>query len=65
RKTWAETLASFEARRKELALQVEPGKQGLERTHRLSYIQLGGNVQDDAGVKKRVERIEPPGSASH
>jgi 2',3'-cyclic-nucleotide 2'-phosphodiesterase (5'-nucleotidase family) len=65
RKTWEETIASFEARRKDLARQVEPGKQGLERTHRLSYIQLGGNVQDDAEVKKRVERIEPPGSASH
>ncbi len=65
RKTWEETIASFEARRKALALQVESGKQGLERTHRLSYIQLGSNVQDDAEVKKRVERIEPPGSASH
>jgi hypothetical protein len=65
RKTWEETIASFETRRKALALQVESGKQGLERTLRLSYIQLGGNVQDDAGVKQLVERIEPPGSASH
>jgi 2',3'-cyclic-nucleotide 2'-phosphodiesterase (5'-nucleotidase family) len=65
RKTWEETIASFETRRKALVLQVESGKQGLERTHRLSYIQLGGNLQDDAGVKQLVERIEPPGSASH
>jgi 2',3'-cyclic-nucleotide 2'-phosphodiesterase (5'-nucleotidase family) len=65
RRTWEETLAGFEARRKALVLQVEPGKQGVERTLRLSYIALGGNIQDDAEVKKRVERIEPPGSASH
>ncbi|HEX5749990.1 MAG TPA: 5'-nucleotidase [Archangium sp.] len=65
RKSWEETIASVEARRKALALQVEPGKQGSERTLRLSYIALGGNVQDDPEVKKRVERIEPPGSASH
>ncbi|MFY0565591.1 5'-nucleotidase [Archangium lansingense] len=65
RKMWEETIASFEARRKALALQVEAGKQGAERTHHLSYIQLSSSVQDDAEVKKRVERIEPPGSASH
>ncbi|HYO56692.1 5'-nucleotidase [Archangium sp.] len=65
RKTWEETIASFEARRKALELQVEPGKQGLGRTHRLSYIQLGSNVADDSAVKQLVERIEPPGSASH
>ncbi|AKJ02014.1 hypothetical protein ATI61_103729 [Archangium gephyra] len=65
RKTWEETIASFEGRRKALALQVDPGKQGVERTLRLSFIPLGGNIPDDAEVKKRVERIEPPGSASH
>jgi 2',3'-cyclic-nucleotide 2'-phosphodiesterase (5'-nucleotidase family) len=65
RKTWEETISGLEARRKALALQVEPGKQGLERTLRLSYIQLGSTIPDDAEVRKRVERIEPPGSASH
>ncbi|WNG56098.1 5'-nucleotidase [Archangium gephyra] len=65
RKTWQETIADFEARQKALALEVESGKQGTERSLRLSYIPLGGNIQDDAEVKKRVERIEPPGSASH
>jgi 2',3'-cyclic-nucleotide 2'-phosphodiesterase (5'-nucleotidase family) len=65
RKTWEETIASFEGRRKALAQQVETGKQGAERTLRLSYIQLGGEVPDDPELKQRVERIEPPGSASH
>ncbi|MFE8600715.1 bifunctional UDP-sugar hydrolase/5'-nucleotidase [Archangium violaceum] len=65
RKTWQETIADFEARQKALALEVESGKQGSERTLRLSYIALGGSIQDDPEVKKRVERIEPPGSASH
>jgi 2',3'-cyclic-nucleotide 2'-phosphodiesterase (5'-nucleotidase family) len=65
RKTWEETIASLEARRKTLELQAEAGKQGLGRTLQLSYIQLGSNVADDSAVKKLVERIEPPGSASH
>jgi 2',3'-cyclic-nucleotide 2'-phosphodiesterase (5'-nucleotidase family) len=60
-----ETVTSFETRRKALLLQAGQTGQGLERTQRLSYIQLGTDIQDDAELKKRVERIEPPGSASH
>ncbi|WP_257455478.1 bifunctional UDP-sugar hydrolase/5'-nucleotidase [Archangium lipolyticum] len=60
-----EAVANFEARRKVLAAQVGEGTQAARRTHRLTYIQLGSQVADDAELKKRVERIEPPGSASH
>jgi 2',3'-cyclic-nucleotide 2'-phosphodiesterase (5'-nucleotidase family) len=64
-KALEEALASFESRRKALVMQTGGSTQGLKRTHRLSYIQLGGDVADDPELKKRVERIEPPGSASH
>jgi 2',3'-cyclic-nucleotide 2'-phosphodiesterase (5'-nucleotidase family) len=60
-----EAVANFESRRKLLAAQAGGSTQGLKRTHRLTYIQLGSEVADDAELKKRVERIEPPGSASH
>ncbi len=65
RKAMAEAVASFEARRKALVLQTGGSTEGLKRTHRLSYLQLGSDVADDPELKKRVERIEPPGSASH
>jgi 2',3'-cyclic-nucleotide 2'-phosphodiesterase (5'-nucleotidase family) len=65
RKALEEAVASFESRRKMLLMQTGGSTEGLKRTHRLSYIQLGSDVADDPEVKKRVERIEPPGSASH
>ncbi len=65
RRAMEEAVANFESRRKQLVTQVEGSGQGLKRTHRLSYIQLGPDVADDPELKKRVERIEPPGSASH
>ncbi|HEX8434317.1 5'-nucleotidase [Archangium sp.] len=65
RRALEEAVASFESRRKQLVLQAGGNKEGLKRTHRLSYIQLGSDVADDPELKKRVERIEPPGSASH
>jgi len=65
RKALEETVASFEARRKALVMQTTPGTQAPGRSHRLSYVSLGPEVADDPEVKKRVERIEPPGSASH
>ncbi|MGZ3461224.1 MAG: 5'-nucleotidase, partial [Archangium sp.] len=64
RNSWTQTIAAFETRRKQLLLQAKGSEQGLERTQRLSYIQLGSNLADDPEVKQRVERIEPPGSAS-
>lgn len=65
RKTWRETIQNFETRRKGLVAQTEAGKQGFKRTHRLSYVLLGGDVAEDSELKQRVERIQPPGSASH
>ncbi|WP_239014351.1 5'-nucleotidase [Archangium violaceum] len=65
RKTWQETITSFEARRKGLALQAEGTGQGSERTLSLSTLTLGSGFVDDPELKKRVERIQPPGSASH
>jgi 2',3'-cyclic-nucleotide 2'-phosphodiesterase (5'-nucleotidase family) len=65
RKAMEEALANFQTRRKQLAAQSGGSSQGLKRTHRLSYIQLGPDVAGDSELQKRVERIEPPGSASH
>lgn len=60
-----EAVASFESRRKALLAQTGGRTEGLGRSHRLSYTSLGPEVGDDPELKKRVERIEPPGSASH
>jgi 2',3'-cyclic-nucleotide 2'-phosphodiesterase (5'-nucleotidase family) len=65
RKTWRETIQNFEARRKGLLVQTEASKQGFKRTHRLSYVLLGSEFEEDPELKQRVERIQPPGSASH
>jgi 2',3'-cyclic-nucleotide 2'-phosphodiesterase (5'-nucleotidase family) len=65
RKTWQSTIDNFETRRKGLVIQTQASKQGFKRTHRLSYILLGGDFVDDPELKQRVERIQPPGSASH
>ncbi|PTL78749.1 5'-nucleotidase [Vitiosangium sp. GDMCC 1.1324] len=65
RKMWQETIDSFETRRKGLVTQTEASKQGVGRTLRLSYLMLGTGFTDDPALKQRVERIQPPGSASH
>nr|WP_095983054.1 5'-nucleotidase [Melittangium boletus] len=65
RGTWKETIAGLEARKKELAAFQGPSGKGSERTLRFSYVALGSDVPDDPELKQRVERIEPPGSASH
>lgn len=65
RKTWQETIDSFETRRKGLVVQTEASKQGSGRTFRLSYPLLDSTFADDPALKQRVERIQPPGSASH
>ena len=65
RGTWKETIAGLEARKKEMAAFKGPGGKGSERTLRFSYVALGSDVPDDPELKQRVERIEPPGSASH
>jgi 2',3'-cyclic-nucleotide 2'-phosphodiesterase (5'-nucleotidase family) len=65
RKALEESLAGFEVRRQQLLLQTKGSEQGLERTHRLSYIELGSEVPDEPELKKRVEQLEPPGSVSH
>ncbi|WP_426753686.1 5'-nucleotidase [Myxococcus sp. Y35] len=60
-----EAVASLEARQKALHKTLEGGATGGGRTHLLSYIQLGSDVAADPAVQKRVERVEPPGSAAH
>jgi 2',3'-cyclic-nucleotide 2'-phosphodiesterase (5'-nucleotidase family) len=65
RASWRETITSLEKRVQQLTLEAKlVGKAG-ERTFRFSYLQLGSDVVDDPELKRRVERIEPPGSASH
>ncbi len=65
RKALEEAIASMEAQRKALKAKVEAGTGAGGRTLHLSYLQLGPEVKDDPELKQRVERIEPPGSASH
>jgi 2',3'-cyclic-nucleotide 2'-phosphodiesterase (5'-nucleotidase family) len=65
RRSLQETLASFEARRDALARTAEAQGPTTGRTYLLSYLQLGADVASDVEVQKRVERVEPPGSASH
>ncbi|AKQ64823.1 5'-nucleotidase [Myxococcus hansupus] len=59
------SVASLEARQAALRKTLEGGATPAGRTHLLSYIQLGSDVPADPGVQKRVERVEPPGSAAH
>ena len=65
RRTWEETLQGLEARKKELLARTAPSGKGSERTLLYSYTTLGGDVTGDADLQAKVERIEPPGSASH
>ncbi len=65
RRALEEAAASMEAQRKALKTKVQAGTGGAGRTLHLSYLQLGPEVKDDPELKQRVERIEPPGSASH
>ncbi len=65
RKALEEAVASMEAQRKALKKKVEAGTGAGGRTLHLSYLSLGPEVKDDPELKQRVERIEPPGSASH
>jgi 2',3'-cyclic-nucleotide 2'-phosphodiesterase (5'-nucleotidase family) len=59
------SVASLEARRTALKKTADGGATPGGRTHLLSYIQLGSDVPADPAVQKRVERVEPPGSAGH
>jgi len=65
RQALEEAIASMEAQRKALKTKVQAGTGAGGRTLHLSYLQLGPEVKDDPELKARVERIEPPGSASH
>ncbi|GHG81370.1 hypothetical protein [Comamonas sp. JC664] len=60
-----QSVASLEARQASLRETLAGGATGGGRTHLLSYIQLGSDVPADPAVQKRVERVEPPGSAAH
>jgi 2',3'-cyclic-nucleotide 2'-phosphodiesterase (5'-nucleotidase family) len=64
RKSLAETLANLESRRAPLRANIEANTGDLKRTQRLSYLQLGSEVEEDAELKARVERLEPPGSSN-
>jgi 2',3'-cyclic-nucleotide 2'-phosphodiesterase (5'-nucleotidase family) len=65
RASWRETIASLEKRVQQLSQEAKRVGKAGERTFRFSYLQLGSDVVDDPAVKRLVERIEPPGSASH
>jgi 2',3'-cyclic-nucleotide 2'-phosphodiesterase (5'-nucleotidase family) len=65
RRSLQETLTSFEARRDALARTAQARGPTTGRTYLLTYVQLGADVASDAEVQKRVERVEPPGSAGH
>jgi len=65
KRSMEQMVASLEARQQALRQTVKGGETGSGRTHLLSYIQLGSDVPADPAVQKQVERVEPPGSASH
>jgi 2',3'-cyclic-nucleotide 2'-phosphodiesterase (5'-nucleotidase family) len=64
RKSLAEALANLESRRAQLVANIEGNTGALARTQRLTYLPLGAEVEEDPEMKKRVERIEPPGSVN-
>jgi 2',3'-cyclic-nucleotide 2'-phosphodiesterase (5'-nucleotidase family) len=65
RRALEESLAGFMSRRQVLEEQARERSDAASRTHLLSFIQLGPDVADDPELKKRVEQLEPPGSAPH
>ncbi|WP_324959221.1 5'-nucleotidase [Archangium sp.] len=65
RRALEESLAAFMSRRQQLADHARERPDAATRTQLLSFILLGPDVADDPELKKRVEQIEPPGSAPH
>ena len=62
KKALEEALAGMRTRRQELSRQAELTVQPTTRTQRLSFVQLGPEVAEDAELKQRAERIAPPGA---
>ncbi len=64
RKSLAEALRGFEARRRALAQDLTPGAQKPGRSLSLTFVTLGAEISEDPALKARVEKLEPPGSVS-
>jgi 2',3'-cyclic-nucleotide 2'-phosphodiesterase (5'-nucleotidase family) len=61
RKSLAEALAQLESRRTRLLANIQANTGAFTRAQRLSYLPLKPEVAEDPELKKRVERLEPPG----
>jgi 2',3'-cyclic-nucleotide 2'-phosphodiesterase (5'-nucleotidase family) len=62
KKSLAEALRGFEARRRTLAQDLTPGEQKPGRSLALTFVTLGAEMSEDPTLKARVEKLEPPGS---
>jgi 2',3'-cyclic-nucleotide 2'-phosphodiesterase (5'-nucleotidase family) len=58
------TIVELEGRLRQLEAEAELKPPGGGRAHQLSYLTLGEAVADDPVMKRRVEQLEPPGSAA-
>jgi 2',3'-cyclic-nucleotide 2'-phosphodiesterase (5'-nucleotidase family) len=58
------TIVELETRLRQLEAEVEVKPPAGGRAHQLSYVTLGLAVADDPALKARVEKLEPPGTAT-
>ncbi|WP_235217166.1 5'-nucleotidase [Archangium violaceum] len=59
-----QTIVELEGRMRQLESELDVKPPAGGRAHQLSYITLGEAVADDPVLKRRVEQIEPSGSAN-
>ena len=62
KKSLADALQGFEARRRALAKNLESSPRKAGRSLDLTYVTLGGEIGEDPRLKAQVEKLEPPGS---
>jgi 2',3'-cyclic-nucleotide 2'-phosphodiesterase (5'-nucleotidase family) len=56
---WAQNLASFEQRQREVEAQIKAGSKPSARSFSLEFTTLGTEVADDAALQAQVAQIEP------
>ncbi len=64
KKSLADALRGFEARRQALVKGLASGPPKSARSLALTFVALGSEFADDQRLKARVDRLEPPGSAT-
>lgn len=62
RKSLADALQSFEARRRALTQDLASSARKPGRSLDLTYVTLGSEIREDPRLKAQVEKLEPPGS---